>query len=110
MNSNKLNLNIAFNYGFKEEIKNIFNKIKNINFDNNFENENSIRRLFYLGNLPDPDLLIRTGGYQRLSNFIMYNLTYTELFFTDTLWPEFTQKEFQKIIEKFMSINRKYGL
>ncbi len=109
-NNNKLNLNIAFNYGFKEEIKNIFNKIKNINLDNNFENENNIRSLFYLGNLPDPDLLIRTGGYQRLSNFIMYNLTYTELFFTDTLWPEFTQKEFQKIIEKFMSINRKYGL
>ena len=113
-NNNKLNLNIAFNYGFKEEIKNIFNKIKNINLENNlennFENENSIRSLFYLGNLPDPDLLIRTGGYQRLSNFIMYNLTYTELFFTDTLWPEFTQKEFQKIIEKFMSINRKYGL
>ena len=109
-NNNKLNLNIAFNYGFKEEIKNIFNKIKNINLENNFENENNIRSLFYLGNLPDPDLLIRTGGYQRLSNFIMYNLTYTELFFTDTLWPEFTQKEFQKIIEKFMSINRKYGL
>ena len=109
-NNNKLNLNIAFNYGFKEEIKNIFNKIKKINLENNFENENSIRSLFYLGNLPDPDLLIRTGGYQRLSNFIMYNLTYTELFFTDTLWPEFTQKEFQKIIEKFMSINRKYGL
>ena len=109
-NNNNLNLNIAFNYGFKEEIKNIFNKIKKINLENNFENENSIRSLFYLGNLPDPDLLIRTGGYQRLSNFIMYNLTYTELFFTDTLWPEFTQKEFQKIIEKFMSINRKYGL
>ena len=109
-NNNNLNLNIAFNYGFKDEIKNIFNKIKNTNLDNNFENENNIRNLFYLGNSPDPDLLIRTGGYQRLSNFIMYNLTYTELFFTDTLWPEFTKKEFKKIIDKYMIINRKYGL
>ncbi len=109
-NNNNLNLNIAFNYGFKDEIKNIFNKIKNTNLDNNFENENNIRNLFYLGNSPDPDLLIRTGGYQRLSNFIMYNLTYTELFFTDTLWPEFTEKEFKKIIDKYMIINRKYGL
>ena len=109
-NNNNLNLNIAFNYGFKDEIKNIFNKIKNTNLDNNFEIENNIRNLFYLGNSPDPDLLIRTGGYQRLSNFIMYNLTYTELFFTDTLWPEFTKKEFKKIIDKYMIINRKYGL
>ena len=109
-NNNNLNLNIAFNYGFKDEIKNIFNKIKNTNLDNNFEIENNIRNLFYLGNSPDPDLLIRTGGYQRLSNFIMYNLTYTELFFTDTLWPEFTEKEFKKIIDKYMIINRKYGL
>ena len=109
-NNNNLNLNIAFNYGFKDEIKNIFNKIKNTKLNNNFEIENNIRNLFYLGNSPDPDLLIRTGGYQRLSNFIMYNLTYTELFFTDTLWPEFTKKEFKKIIDKYMIINRKYGL
>ena len=108
-NNNKLNLNIAFNYGFKEEIKNIFNKIKNINLENNFENENSIRSLFYLGNLPDPDLLIRTGGYQRLSNFIMYNLTYTELFLQIHYGLNLL-KRIQKIIEKFMSINRKYGL
>ncbi len=109
-NNDNLNLNIAFNYGFKDEIKNIFKKIKNDNLDNNFEDENNIRRLFYLGNSPDPDLLIRTGGYQRLSNFIMYNLTYTELFFTDTLWPEFSQKELKKIIDNYMLINRKYGL
>ena len=105
-----MNLNIAFNYGFKDEIKNILTKIKDDKLNVNFEHEKNISKLFYLGHLPDPDLLIRTGGYQRLSNFIMYNLTYTELFFTDTLWPEFTTKEFQLIIDKFMSINRKYGL
>ena len=60
--------------------------------------------------MPDPDLLIRTGGFQRLSNFIMYNLIYTELFFTDTLWPEFTEKEFKLIIDKYFKIKRKYGL
>ena len=108
--NHKLNLNIAFNYGFKDEIKNIFNLIIDKKIDSNFKNQNDINSLFSLGSIPDPDILIRTGGYKRLSNFIMYNLTYTELFFTDTLWPEFTQKEFQKIIEKFMSINRKYGL
>ena len=69
-----------------------------------------IKNLFYIGSIPDPDLLIRTGGYQRLSNFIMYNLTYTELFFTDTLWPDFSEKEFKSIINKFLKIKRKYGL
>jgi len=60
--------------------------------------------------LPDPDLLIRTGGYQRLSNFIMYNLIYTELFFTETLWPDFTEKEFKSIINDYHKVIRKYGL
>ena len=63
-----------------------------------------------MGSLPDPDLLIRTGGYQRLSNFIMYNLTYTELFFTNTLWPDFSEYELISIIEKYYKIKRKYGL
>ena len=63
-----------------------------------------------MGTIPDPDILIRTGGYKRLSNFIMYNLTYTELFFTDTLWPDFSDEEFQSIINQYLTINRKYGL
>ena len=69
-----------------------------------------INDLFMLGNIVDPDILIRTGGYRRLSNFIMYNLTYTELFFTDTLWPDFSIDELKKIIEEFSNIDRKYGL
>ena len=76
----------------------------------NFNNEKDIDDLFYIGASPDPDILIRTGGYKRLSNFIMYNLTYTELFFTDTLWPDFSIDELKKIIEEFSNIDRKYGL
>ena len=108
--NNKLNLNIAFNYGFKNEIKNIFNLIIDKKIDSNFINQNDINSLFSLGSIPDPDILIRTGGYKRLSNFIMYNLTYTELFFTETLWPDFSENEFNSIIEQYLKINRKYGL
>ena len=109
-NNKKLNLNIAFNYGFKDEIKSFAYKIQNSIQKININNEKEINELFYLGSIPDPDLLIRTGGYQRLSNFIMHNLTYTELFFTKTLWPDFSEKEFKSIIESFYKINRKYGL
>lgn len=109
-NNKSLNLNIAFNYGFKDEIRSIIKKIKNKDFDIDLENETEIKKLFYLGEISDPDILIRTGGYQRLSNFIMYNLTYTELFFTETLWPDFSEKEFKSIIDQFSKINRKYGL
>ena len=109
-NNSQLNLNIAFNYGFKDEIKNIFKIIINNQNNINFDNEKEINNLFYLGSFPDPDILIRTGGYKRLSNFIMYNLTYTELFFTETLWPDFSENEFNSIINQFLKIDRKYGL
>ena len=108
--NNSLNLNIAFNYGFKNEIKEIFKKINDSKVKINFENDKEIEKLFFLGSLPDPDLLIRTGGYQRLSNFIMYKLTYTELFFTETLWPDFTEKEYKSIINDYHKVIRKYGL
>ncbi len=110
LNNNKLNLNIAFNYGFKDEIKNILKLASQKKNNINFEDENEINKLFFLGSLPDPDILIRTGGYRRLSNFIMYNLTYTELFFTKTLWPDFSEKEFNSIIDQYFKIERKYGL
>ncbi len=105
-----LNLNIAFNYGFKDEIKFIIKQIQEKNLKTNFNDDKNLKKLFYLGSFPDPDILIRTGGFQRLSNFIMYNLTYTELFFTETLWPDFSEKEFQSIINSFLKIDRKYGL
>ncbi len=109
-NNKKLNLNIAFNYGFKEEIKNLVDNIIDKKIQINTDDEQEIRNLFYIGSIPDPEILIRTGGYKRLSNFVMYNLTYTELFFTETLWPDFSKKEFDEIIEKYLKIDRKYGL
>ena len=105
-----LNLNIAFNYGFKNELRDIFRKFQEKKIKINLEDDKDIKNLFFLDSTPDPDILIRTGGYQRLSNFIMYNLTYTELFFTKTLWPEFSEEEYKSIIEKYLQINRKYGL
>ncbi len=105
-----LNLNLAFNYGFKYEIKDVLNKFKKNLNDINLNNDIEIRNLFYLGKQSDPDILIRTGGYNRLSNFLMYNLTYTELFFTDTLWPDLTNKEIDLIINKYKKLDRKYGL
>ena len=110
INNNSLKLNVAFNYGFKSEIANILKKIKSNKLNIDLDDENAISKLFYIGELPDPDLLIRTGGYKRLSNFIMYNLTYTELFFTSTLWPEFSEKEFKSIVDEYFRINRNYGL
>ena len=110
LNNNALNLNIAFNYGFKHEIKKVLKKVRNNSLEINLNNEQEIDKLFDIGKFPDPDILIRTGGYKRLSNFIMYNLTYTELFFTDTLWPDFSEKEFHDIIKEYSNINRKYGL
>ena len=103
-----INLNIVFNYGTQHEIIYIIN-----NFLNNTDkkiNKDTIRSSMYLGNIPDPDVLIRTGGYQRLSNFILLNLSYTELYFTNTLWPDFNQKDLDDILLKFSNLNRNYGL
>ena len=105
-----LNLNLAFNYGFKNEIVEVLKDFKK-NIDTiNLNNIKEIEKLFFLKSKTDPEILIRTGGYRRLSNFIMYNLTYTELFFTDTLWPDFSTSDFENIIEKYFKINRNYGL
>ncbi len=109
-NNNSLNLNIAFNYGFKDEVKEVLKKFKKKFNTLNLENELEVKELFSLGLIDDPDILIRTGGYKRLSNFIMYNLTYTELFFTNTLWPEFSINEYDNIIKDYTNISRKYGL
>ena len=109
-NNNSLNLNLAFNYGFKIEIREVLKKYKSQIETFDINNQDEIDNLFFLSSLSDPDILIRTGGYQRLSNFIMYNLTYTELYFTETLWPDFTIDELKIILNKFSKVNRKYGL
>ncbi len=109
-NNLNINLNLAFNYGFKDEIKNIIEKVQNNKEKIDIEKDDQIKKLFYLGDIPDPDILIRTGGYNRLSNFIMYNITYSELFFIKNLWPEFSVQDLNNIIDQFKNINRKYGL
>ena len=95
--------------GFKEEVKYVLQQFSN-NTKIDLSIDKNIKKLFFLGTIPDPDLLIRTGGDKRLSNFIMYNLTYTEIFFIDTLWPDFTKRELLKITNIFENISRRYGL
>jgi undecaprenyl diphosphate synthase len=107
--NNQLILNLAFNYGFKNEIEQVLQKVKD-DLSIKLTSSEDIKKLFLLGNIKDPDLLIRTGGEKRLSNFIMYNLTYTEIFFIETLWPDFKFEELEKIITKYNTIKRNYGL
>jgi len=108
-NNNQLILNLAFNYGFKNEIHYVLKKIKD-DTSIKINTDKDINKLFFLGNIQDPDLLIRTGGEKRLSNFIMYNLTYTEIFFINTLWPDFRFEELKNIISEYHKIKRTYGL
>ena len=106
--NNKLILNLAFNYGFKYEIKEVLKNVSNNKID--LEKDDNIKKLFLIGSIPDPDILIRTGGERRLSNFIMYNLTYTELYFIDKLWPDFKNADLIEIVNDFENISRRYGL
>ena len=107
-NDNNLQLNIAFNYGTQYEVQNIIESfVKNNSKKINLK---MIREKMYLGNIPDPEILIRTGGFQRLSNFILLNLSYSDLFFTNTLWPEFSIEELENIFDKYSNIKKNYGL
>ncbi len=95
-------VNLAINYGSKNEILNAVRKTKKISIKN-FEKN------LYTKNLPDPDILIRTGGHQRLSNFMLWQLAYAELFFLKKLWPDFNYSDLKLIIEKFKKIKRNFG-
>ena len=101
-----LQVNIALNYGSKIELINAIKKIKQKKIK---INEANIDNNLYSKDLPDPDILIRTGGTHRLSNFLLWQLSYTEIFFEKKLWPDFTGKDFNKIINKFKSIKRNFG-
>ena len=106
-----LKLNILFNYGFNKEILSIVKKIVDLNSEKRtLINEELIHKYKYINNINDPEILIRTGGNQRLSNFILLNLTYTELYFIDTLWPDISTNELDLIFEKFEKIKKNYGL
>ena len=102
----KLQLNIALNYGSKLEIINALKKIKN-NKDNITE-KNFIKYL-QTKDIPDPDLLIRTGNTKRLSNFLLWQLAYSEIFFEKKLWPDFNTNDYRKIILKYKKIKRNFG-
>ena len=101
-----LQVNLALNYGSKVELMNAFKKINR--FKENI-NEFNINKYLQTKNIPDPDLLIRTGNTQRLSNFLLWQLAYSEIFFEKKLWPDFNETDFQKIIKKFKTIKRNFG-
>ena len=106
--SNNLNLqiNVALNYGSKSEL---IKSIKTINKKKLKLTEKSINENLFTNYIPDPDILIRTGNTQRLSNFMLWQIAYTEIFFEKKLWPDFTVNDFKKVLSKFKSIQRNYG-
>ena len=102
-----ITLNLALNYGSKEEIINV---CKRFVVDKNKKiNVKSFEKKLYTKNIPHPDILIRTGGTKRLSNFLLWQLAYTEIFFIDKLWPDFNENDYNKIINKYYKIKRNFG-
>ena len=99
-------VNLALNYGSKDEIINSIRLMKakkqNISIKN-FEKN------LYTKKIPDPDILVRTGGKKRLSNFLLWQLAYSELYFTDKLWPDFTTRDLNKVIKNFKGVKRNFG-
>jgi len=106
INKKLIQVNIALNYGSKIEL---INTIKKIKLKKIKINEKNIDNNLYTKHLPNPDILIRTGDTHRLSNFLLWQLSYTEIFFEKKLWPDFTAKDFDKIINKFQNIKRNFG-
>ena len=102
-NNKKIIVNLAINYGSKNEILNTSKKIKKKITLKKFENN------LYTRNMPHPDILIRTGGHKRLSNFLLWQLAYAELFFLKKLWPDFNGKDLEKIVKKFYKSKRNFG-
>ncbi len=99
----KIIVNLAINYGSKDEIVNSAKKTKkNINLKN-------LEKNLFTKNLPDPDILVRTGGHKRLSNFMLWQLAYAEIYFLNKLWPDFTCKDLKNIINNFKTVKRNYG-
>ena len=102
----KLQINLAINYGSKFELINAFKKLKK---SKKIINEKNLKNYLQTKDIPDPELLIRTGNTKRLSNFLLWQLAYAEIFFEKKLWPDFTEKDYNKIINSFRMIKRNYG-
>ena len=105
-NNTKLQINLALNYGSKFELINAF---KNLDKNKDKINEKNLSKYLQTNGIPDPDLLIRTGNTKRLSNFLLWQLAYSEIFFEKKLWPEFNEKDYNKIIKNFKKIKRNFG-
>tara|TARA_A100001015_G_scaffold300420_1_gene385802 strand:- start:356 stop:1030 length:675 start_codon:yes stop_codon:yes gene_type:complete len=104
--NNKLQINLALNYGSKFELISAF---KNINKSKDKINEKNFIKYLQTKNIPDPDLLIRTGNTKRLSNFLLWQIAYAEIFFVRKLWPDFNEKDYNKIIRNYKMIKRNFG-
>ena len=102
----KLQINLALNYGSKNELVNSF---KNILKYKKKISEKNISKNLYTAKVPDPDLLIRTGNTHRLSNFLLWQLAYSEIYFEKKLWPDFTENDFDKILKNFKKVKRNFG-
>jgi len=104
--NSKLQINLALNYGSKFELINAFKSLKR---KKEQINEKNLAKYLQTKNIPDPELLIRTGDTQRLSNFLLWQVAYSEIFFEKKLWPEFNEKDYNRIIKKFKTIRRNFG-
>ena len=102
----RLQINLALNYGSKYELINAF---KNLQKKRDKISEKNLSKYLQTKNIPDPDLLIRTGNTKRLSNFLLWQLAYSEIFFEKKMWPEFNEKDYNIIIKKFKKIKRNFG-
>jgi len=102
----KISLQLALNYGSKDEI---INSLKNIIKKKQKITTKNFEQNLYTAGFPDPDILIRTGGKKRLSNFLLWQMAYTEIFFIDKMWPDFNKNDFKKILNKFRNIKRNFG-
>ena len=101
-----LQINLALNYGSKSELIDAFKKIKK---SKSTISEKNLRKNLQTRNIPDPDLLIRTGNTKRLSNFLLWQLAYSEIFFEKKLWPAFNEKDYNRIIKEYRNIKRNFG-
>ncbi|UTW57481.1 isoprenyl transferase [Kordiimonas sp. SCSIO 12603] len=112
-NNTRLTFTIALSYGSREEIveasKGLAVMVQNGTIKPEEINENTLNSLMFTSDLPDPDLMIRTSGEMRLSNFLLWQSAYTEFLFLDTLWPDFTKQHFSEAVETFLSRDRRYG-
>tara|TARA_B100000579_G_scaffold237885_1_gene195106 strand:- start:516 stop:1193 length:678 start_codon:yes stop_codon:yes gene_type:complete len=106
LKNNKLQLNLALNYGSKNELIRAFKLLNKKKSKSNIKN---LEKNLYTRDIPDPEILIRTGNTHRLSNFLLWQLAYTELFFEKKLWPDFNEKDYAKIISKYKKTKRNFG-